>query len=678
MNIAGTVFSKEDLRTIANTIRMVSADGVEKANSGHPGMPMGMADLATVLWLKYLRYNAKEPTWFARDRFVVSNGHGSMLPYTLLHLAGYDMSMADLQAFRQWESKTPGHPEYGMTPGIEATTGPLGQGISNGVGMMLGQKLMHSKYASPNSAKFLDHRVFVFCGDGCLMEGVSSEASSLAGHLGLSGLIVIYDDNGISLADHTSVSFTEDVLKRYEAYGWHTMRVDGHDYDAIDKALEAATAVKDKPVMIAAKTIIGWGSPNKKDTHDVHGSPLGKAEMEATKKNLNWPQEPTFLVPEITKSAFAARAEELSAQYAEWSKDYDTWQKKFADLSIQLSTQLTYWLPGDLEEKLVATLPTDGKPVATRKLSESVLQGLSAVVPSLIGGSADLEPSTFTMIKGSRDISRTDFSGKNIRFGVREHGMGSIMNGLSYYGGYIPYGSTFLCFADYMRPTIRLAALSHLRGLFIYTHDSIFLGEDGPTHQPVEHLNALRIIPNVHVFRPADGLETAMCYKHAVGMSHGPAVMVFSRQGVPPLVRHDGFKNEDILKGGYAVMDGGVGKGDPNIVFVATGTEVSLAIDSAKKLGTKAKWRIVSMPCYELFKTQSDVYKDHLIPKSAKLVVCEAGSSFGWAQMLGRDPNDIVFVCIDHFGASAPASVLAEKFGFTTDSVVERVTKKFL
>jgi transketolase len=678
MNIAGTSFSNEDLRTIANTIRMVSADGVEKANSGHPGMPMGMADFASVLWLKYLRFNPKEPTWFARDRFVVSNGHGSMLPYTMLHLAGFDLSMADLQAFRQWDSKTPGHPEYGVTPGIEATTGPLGQGISNAVGMMLGQKMLHAKYAAPNSAKFLDHRTFVFCGDGCLMEGVSSEASSLAGHLGLSGLIVVWDDNGISLADHTSVSFTEDVLKRYEAYGWHTMRVDGHDYEAIDKVLAAAVAVTDKPVMIAAKTVIGWGSPNKKDSHDVHGSPLGKAEMEATKKNLNWPQEPAFFIPDVTKKAFALRVEELGVHYAEWQKGYTDWQKNFGDLAAQLKDQLNYKLPADLEDKLIATLPTDGKAVATRKLSESVLQGLSAAVPALIGGSADLEPSTFTMIKGSTDVKKNGFTGKNIRFGVREHGMGSIMNGLSYYGGYIPYGSTFLCFSDYMRPTIRLAALSHLRGLFIFTHDSIFLGEDGPTHQPVEHLSSLRIIPNVHVFRPADGLETAMCYKYAVGMSHGPAVMVFSRQGVPPLARRDGFKNDEILKGGYVLTEGGVGGQDPQIVFVATGTEVSLALDAAKKLGTKTKWRVVSMPCCELYAKQPQSYKDATVPKTAKLVVCEAGASFGWAQMLGRSPDDVEFVCIDRFGASAPASVLAEKFGFTAESVAERVVKRFL
>ncbi|MFN8391010.1 MAG: transketolase [Bdellovibrionota bacterium] len=666
-------YTKEQLTLVANTIRMLSADGVEKANSGHPGMPMGMADLAAVLWLKYLRFNPEQPKWLARDRFVLSNGHGSMLLYSLLHLAGFKLSIDDLKQFRQWESKTPGHPESYMTEGVECTTGPLGQGISNAVGMAIGQKLMASRY----DADLFAHRVFVFAGDGCLMEGVSSEASSVAGHLGLGNMIVIYDDNHISIAGHTELAFTEDVCKRYEAYGWNTMRIDGHDYDQIDKALAAAVAVTDRPTLIAARTTIGWGSPNKKDTHGVHGSPLGKDEMAATKKALNWPQEPTFYVPDETKKAFAGRIESLKQEYSSWVQKFEGWKKAKPDLAKGLDAQVKREVPADLADKLIAALPTDGKPVATRKLSQSVLQALSANVNSVIGGSADLEPSTLTLIAGSGDVEKGTFSGKNLRFGVREHGMGAIMNGLAYYGGYIPYGSTFLCFYDYMRPTIRLAALSHLPGLFIFTHDSIFLGEDGPTHQPIEHVNSARMVPNVHVFRPADGLEVAMCYKLAVELKTGPALFSLTRQNLPQLERPQAFKKEDIEKGAYVLYESKPGTA-PQICFVATGSEVGLALEAAKTLAEKAAVRVVSMPCCELFRKQSKQFRDQLVPPASKKVVCEAGTSFGWASILEADISSLECCCIDHFGASAPDTVLAEKFGFTAKSVVERVTKRFL
>lgn len=670
----GSQLTKEQLTLVANSIRMLSADGVEKANSGHPGMPMGMADLAAVLWLKYLKFNPAEPKWLARDRFVLSNGHGSMLLYSLLHLSGYKLTLDDLKQFRQWESKTPGHPESYMTDGVECTTGPLGQGISNAVGMAIGQKLLAERYGK-SAPELFDHKVFVFCGDGCLMEGVSSEASSVAGHLGLNNMIVLYDDNHISIAGHTELAFTEDVCKRYEAYGWHTQRIDGHDYEQIDRAIAAALQVKDRPCMIAARTVIGKGSPNKKDTHDVHGAPLGKDEMEKTRKNLNWPEEP-FYIPEETKKLFAARVEELKQGYSAWQEKFNAWKGANADLAKRLDSQLKREIPKDLEDKLVAALPTDGKPVATRKLSQLVLQALSANVGSLIGGSADLEPSTLTLINKSGDVQKNKFDGLNLRFGVREHGMGAIMNGLSYYGGYIPYGSTFLCFADYMRPTIRLAAVSHLKGLFIYTHDSVFLGEDGPTHQPIEHVNALRIIPNVHVFRPADGLETAVCYRLAVELEGSPAVFALTRQNLPEIQRPANFNRADIARGAYTAFEKGGSK--PSIVFVATGSEVSLAIDAAKLLPDTTAVRVVSMPCCELFGKQSKAVKDSIVPPDAKKVICEAGTKFGWLEILNANPADCEFVTIERFGFSAPANVIAEKIGFTPQAVAKKVSERFL
>ncbi len=669
-------FTKEQLTLVANTIRMLAADGVEKANSGHPGMPMGMADLAAVLWLRYLRFNPEQPKWLARDRFILSNGHGSMLQYALLLLAGFKVSLDDLKSFRQWGSITPGHPESFMTEGIECTTGPLGQGISNSVGMAIGQKLFAARYGQGDGASLFDHKVFVFAGDGCMMEGVSSEACSVAGHLGLGNLIVIYDDNHISIAGRTELAFTEDVPKRFEAYGWHTERIDGHDYDQIDKAIQNALAVKDRPCMIAARTIIGKGAPHKQGSEHVHGSPLGKEELAATKKALNWPTEPMFYVPDETKKIFAERIESLKQQYGEWQQKFSSWKSANGDLAARLDRQVRCVVPADLEQKLTAALPTDKGAVATRKLSQMVLQALSANVDSLVGGSADLEPSTLTLIAKSTDVAKSQFAGLNVRFGVREHGMGAIMNGLSCYGGFIPYGSTFLCFADYMRPTIRLAALSHLRGLFIFTHDSIFLGEDGPTHQPIEHLNSLRMIPNVHLFRPADPLETAICYKVAVELERAPAVFALTRQNLPVIERPAGFDTKTIASGAYTAFEAGGAK--PEIVFVATGSEVGLAIDAAKTLSAKVPVRVVSMPCCELFRKQPESARQALIPAGCKLVVCEAGTSFGWTSILEADPAKTEFVTIDHFGASAPANVLGEKFGFTPAAVVAKVTKRFL
>ena len=665
--------TKEQQVLVANTIRMLSVDGVEKANSGHPGMPMGMADLSTVLWFNFLRFNPQDPKWLARDRFVLSNGHGSMLLYSMLHLSGYAVSMEDLKAFRQWDSITPGHPEAGMTPGVECTTGPLGQGISNAVGMAIGQRLLAERYA--NGSDVFDHRIFVFAGDGCVMEGVSSEAGSLAGHLGLGSIKVIYDDNHISIAGRTDLAFSEDVCKRYEAYGWHTLRVDGHDYAAIDAALKEACAINDRPVLIAARTIIGKGSPNKADSYNVHGSPLGKDERAATIKSLNWVSEEPFFVPEEVRKLFAARVESLKGEFSAWNERFSAWQKSNPELATRLSAQLKRETPPDLEDRLVAALPKEGGSVSTRKLSGMVLQAASAAVDSLIGGSADLEPSTLTLIGKSSDVSKSSFKGLNLRFGVREHGMGSVMNGLSYYGGFIPYGSTFLCFADYMRPTVRLAALSHLQSVFIYTHESFFLGEDGPTHQPIEHLNSLRMIPNLWVLRPADGLETAVCYRMALERKGGPSALAFTRQDLPTLERPAAFKREDIAKGAYTVFERGA---KPDIVFVATGSEVSLALAAAKELPEATAIRVVSMPCRELYAAQPKAYREQLIPPTAKKIVVEAGTSFGWLGMIEARPEDTLMVTIDHFGASAPASVLAEKFGFTPKAVAARVKESFL
>jgi len=674
--ITSAQLTSAQLELCSKTIAMLSADGVEKANSGHPGMPMGMADCAAVLWLKYLRFNPQDPRWLNRDRFIVSNGHGSMLLYSLLHLCGYDLTMNDLMSFRQWGSKTPGHPESHMTPGVECTTGPLGQGISNAVGMAIAQRVMAERYNTSDQA-VCDHRIFVFAGDGCLMEGVSSEASSVAGHLGLGNITVIYDDNHISIAGHTELAFTEDVLKRYEAYGWHTLRVDGHDYAQIDSAIKESLSVTDRPTIIAARTYIGKGSPNKVDTHDVHGSPLGKDELALTKKGLGWPTDQMFYVPEDAKSVFAARVEELKKEYSQWQEKFGAWQKKNPDKAEKLKAQLNLTVGANLQDKLIeAVKDSVAKPISTRKLSGAVLQKASAEVSALIGGSADLEPSTLTLIKNSSDIQKNSFGGLNIRFGVREHGMGSIMNGFSYYGGFIPYGSTFLCFSDYMRPTLRLAALSHLPGLFIYTHESVFLGEDGPTHQPIEHLTSLRAMPNLWVMRPADAYETAVCYAIALERRDGPCAFAFTRQDLAPIERDQNFSPNMIRKGAYTVYESKPGSA-PQLVFVATGSEVSLAIASAKVLAADTSVRVVSMPCWELYAQQSKAEQEALIPSASNKVVVEAATTYGWLGMINAAPEKTLLIGIDHYGASAPAKVLAEKFGLTVESIVPKVKQRF-
>lgn len=652
--------NKDTLQLAADTIRILSAEAVEKANSGHPGMPMGMAELGAVLWTKFLKFNPQDPAWLGRDRFVLSNGHGSMLLYSLLHLSGFEVSIEDLKNFRQLDSITPGHPENFVTPGVETTTGPLGQGIANAVGMAIGQKLMSAKYGNG----IFDHKVWCFCGDGCLMEGVSSEASSIAGHLGLSNLVLVYDDNHISIAGETELAFTENVRTRYQAYGWRILEVDGHNIAQIEAAYKDALIDQQKPVLICARTSIGKGSPKKQGTEAAHGSPLGKEELLATKKAIAWPSEQEFFVPDAVASLFASRVEELKADYQLWQNSYASLVSKNSELVTKLKQQLSTSAPENLWQKIFEVMPKEA--VSTRKLSEIALQVVSKEVESLIGGSADLEPSTLTLIKGSSDVQKGEFSGKNLRFGVREHAMGSIMNGLSYYGGFVPYGSTFLCFLDYMRPAVRLAALTHLKGLFIYTHDSIFLGEDGPTHQPIEHLAMLRMTPNINTYRPADALETAVCYQSALDRQDGPSALIFSRQNLTPIPRKESFQASEILKGAYAALE----KGKPDLVIVATGSEVSLALEVAANLDNV---RVVSMPCVELFLAQPDSVKENLIPSAAKKVVIEAAIGFGWFDIVGGTKKDTLLVTMQSFGASAPQSALAKKFGFTKDQVLEKI-----
>ncbi len=671
---------KQKLELAANTIRILSAEAVERAKSGHPGMPMGMAELGLVLWLSYLRFNPQEPRWLGRDRFVLSNGHGSMLLYSLLHLCGYDLSLEDVKRFRQWESRTPGHPENYMTPGVETTTGPLGQGVGNAVGMALAQKLMSARYTASGLNPF-DHRVYCFCGDGCLMEGVSGEASSLAGHLGLNNLIMVYDDNEISIAGNTDLAFTEHVGQRYEAYGWFVQEIDGHDFEQIDAAYARAVKETSRPSFIIAHTTIGKGSPNKANDAEVHGSPLGANELKLTKQALHWPPSNTgeangvpqedleFFIPPDVFALFASRVEEVTSEFRSWEQRYANWRSRNAELASRFDVQFSCGVPEDLEEKLIAALPKESKPVATRKLGEVVLQAASANMTALIGGSADLEPSTLTLIKGSSDVGKSAFTGLNLRFGVREHGMGAIMNGLSYYGGFHPYGATFFCFLDYMRPAVRLACIAHLRGLFIYTHDSVFLGEDGPTHQPIEHLAILRATPRIWVFRPGDGLETAICYAQALQRNDGPCAMILTRQNLEPLHRPESFARADIRRGAYILSDAG---STPEVILVASGSEVPLAAAAAKLLGGIAV-RVVSMPCWEIFRAQPEDYRKKVLPPGLKKVVIEAASPFGWNDMLDTAYREVLVLGVERFGVSAPYAVIAEKLGFTAAQVAARV-----
>ncbi len=661
-----------------NTIRFLAVDGVEKAKSGHPGTPMGLADIAYVIWTEHLRHDPTHPHWKNRDRFVLSCGHASMLLYSLLHLTGYaDMTLDELKHFRQWGSKTAGHPEYGHATGIEVTTGPLGQGIAHAVGFALGEKMLAARFNGADAFKPVDHYIYGICSDGDLEEGISSEAASLAGHLGLGNLIFFYDDNHISIEGETRLSFSEDVRKRFDSYGWHTLYIDGHDRDAIRKAIRKAQKVTDRPTLIVSRTVIGWGSPNYHGTARVHGEALGGDEVKATKEALGWPQEPTFLVPDEVRAEFARKTKKLSRSRKVWEKGMEEWRQRNLQLAAEYDTFWAHTLPADFEQQLVAAGKSD-KPLATRALSGQVIQKMAELAPFVIGGSADLAPSTSTLIKNATSVERPKgadhappapeiFKGRNLHFGIREHAMGAIVNGLTLYGSWRAYGATFLIFSDYMRASVRLACLMNIPSIFVYTHDSIFLGEDGPTHQPIEHLFSLRMIPNMTLFRPADGDETAMAWAHAVSGDHGPTLLILTRQKLDLIKRAEGFDPKSILRGAY-VLDG-YEQGD--ITFIATGSEVGLAVSTADLLradGVNA--RVVSAPSLDLFDQQDAAYQDQVLGDRSKIVAIEAGRTGGWYKYAS---HDALLIGIDTFGHSAPYEQLIEHLGFTPEAVKARV-----
>ncbi|MGK7873849.1 MAG: transketolase [Xenococcaceae cyanobacterium] len=649
-----------------NSIRFLAIDAVEKANSGHPGLPMGAAPMAFVLWNRLMRFNPKNPAWFNRDRFVLSAGHGCMLQYALLYLTGYDsVTMDDIKQFRQWESKTPGHPENFMTKGVEVTTGPLGQGIANAVGFAMAEAHLAAKFNKPD-CKIVDHYTYVILGDGCNMEGVSGEACSLGGHLGLGKLIALYDDNHISIDGSTDLSFTEDVGKRFEAYGWHVQHVENGntDIDAIAKAIEAAKAVTDKPSLIKVTTTIGYGSPNKANTHDVHGAALGGDEVKATRENMGWEYK-EFVVPEDALNHFRKAVDRGAAYEEEWNQLFDEYKTKYPEEAAVLERMLSGKLPEGWDKSLPTYTP-ESKKDATRNQSGATLNALAGALPELIGGSADLAPSNKTLLKSSKDFQRGQYENRNLRFGVREHGMGAICNGIALHGsGLIPYGATFLVFTDYMRASIRLSALSHAGVIWVMTHDSVALGEDGPTHQPIEHVASLRAIPNLVVVRPADGNETSGAYKAAVERRDGPTLLALSRQGLPNL---PGSSIEKTTKGAYILSDS---DGTPDIILIGTGSETELCLKAAEQLrGEGKKVRVVSMPSWELFEAQDEAYQESVLPKAVtKRLAVEAGSSFGWCRYVGGEGATI---SIDRFGVSSPGGVALEHFGYTVDNVVAK------
>ncbi len=648
-----------------NTVRMLAADAVQQANSGHPGMPMGAADMAFVLWTRHLRFDARDPRWIGRDRFVLSAGHGSMLLYALLHLAGFECTLDDLRRFRQLGSRTPGHPEFGHLPGVEVTSGPLGQGFGNGVGMALGQAMLAAKLGPGSPVG--DHFVYAIVSDGDLMEGVAAEAASFAGHNRLGRLVYLYDDNEVTIDGKTSIAFTgEDVTKRFEGYGWHVQSVDGRDHEAIHRAIEAAKAELSRPSLVRVRTTIGFGSPGKAGKSSVHGAPLGNEELEATKRNLGWPVEPRFLVPDDVRAFWReVQAEKASRARAAREKE-KAWRAANPDQAALLDAHLERWVPERILERLLEG--ADGAD-ATRKLSSAAIQRAAPLVPALVGGSADLAESNLTDIKGGGSFSPENPGGRNVHYGIREHGMGAIQNGLAYDGLFIPFTGTFLQFSDYMRPAVRLAALSRLQTIYVWTHDSIFLGEDGPTHQPVEHLSALRAIPNLHLFRPCDPIEVAAAWAHALRRREGPTALVLTRQKLAPVRRAAGFAPGTVLRGGYVVE----APERARFTVVATGSELPLAQAALELLAKKGiLGRLVSMPCWELFEAQPEEWRDQVVPRSLPVATVEAARGIEWYRLAGRDG---LVIGIDRFGASAPEKALAEEYGFTPAKVADRLER---
>ncbi|MBN1967044.1 MAG: transketolase [Anaerolineae bacterium] len=645
-----------------NTIRTLSIDAVQKANSGHPGLPLGAAPMAYVLWTRFLKHNPRNPEWPDRDRFVLSAGHGSMLLYSLLYLTGYRVTLEDLQSFRQWGSVTPGHPEYRETPGVETTTGPLGQGFATAVGMALAEAHLAARFNRPGHP-IIEHLTYVLVSDGDLMEGLSHEAASLAGHLGLGKLIALYDNNHVTLSGPASESFSENIPQRFAAYGWHVLEVtDGNDVAAIAAALAEARANTDKPTLISVQTIIGYGSPNKGGTFESHGSPLGEEEVRLTKENLGWPTEPAFYVPEEARQHFRQAIDAGHAAQREWDERLAAYEAAYPELAAQLKQALAGQLP-EAWDADIPVFPADSKAIATRSAGGTVLNAIAARVPMLIGGDADLSPSTKTTLKGAGDLSRTDYTGRNIHFGVREHAMGALVNGLALHGGIIkPFTATFMTFSDYQRPAIRLGALMNLPVVYVFTHDSVGVGEDGPTHQPVEHVAALRAIPNVTVFRPADANETAQAW-HAAMLSDGPVVFALTRQNVPVLAPD---MVGDVSKGAYVLYEAGDG---PDVILIGTGSELQFALAAGQQLAAAGvAVRVVSMPSFEAFARQPAAYRESVLPSAVRArVSIEAGVTTCWGKWVGLDG---IAIGVDRFGASAPWKTIYEQFGLTTDAVV--------
>jgi transketolase len=657
-----------------NTIRFLAVDAVQKANSGHPGTPMGLAPLAYVLWTRHLRFNPKDPAWFDRDRFVLSNGHASMLQYAMLYLTGYDLTLDEIKNFRQWGSRTAGHPESTLIKGIEVTTGPLGQGFANGVGMGVAEQFLASTFNQPEH-KIVDHHTYVFCGDGCLEEGITSEASSFAGHHQLGKLIYFYDDNKITIDGPTSLTFTEDVHKRYLAYGWHVAEVhDANDLAEIDHAIHEAKNERDRPSMIIVHSHIGYGSPNKQDTSKAHGSALGKDEVLLTKDNLNWPTSPEFLVPNEVLKHMRASVEKGAALQNEWDEKFASYNKAYAKEAKVLQAAIECKLPKSWEKSLPVFSPKDG-PMATRTASGKVLNAIAAGIPTLIGGSADLNESTFVKLEEYGDFEPSPlyggtFKGRMINFGIREHAMGAILNGMAAHRGTYSYGSTFFCFSDYMRPAVRLAAVAGYHSIFVWTHDSVGLGEDGPTHQPVEHLMALRAIPHLNIIRPADANETAVAWKVALERNVGPTGLVLSRQKLPIFDHRKCAPAAGLERGAYVLSEASNGK--PDAILIATGSEVSLALEAQELLEKSGVHvRVVSMPSFELFEEQKESYKEEVLPEGiACRLSIEMGIATGWERYVGAKGASL---SIDHFGASAPAEKIMEAMGFTSENIASIV-----
>ena len=652
-----------------NTIRTLAMDAVQKADSGHPGLPMGMADVAYVLWTRFLKHNPTDPAWPDRDRFVLSAGHGSMLLYSLLHLTGYDLPLEELESFRQWGSRTPGHPEYGLTPGVEATAGPLGQGFANGVGMAISERFLAATFNRPGCPIF-DHYTYAIVSDGDLMEGVSHEAASLAAHLGLGKLVYFYDDNEISIEGSTDLAFTEDVPARFRAYGWHVQEVGGYHLEEIGAAIHTAQQETERPSLIVCHTHIGYGSPHKQDTAEAHGAPLGEEEVRLTKEALGWPPDAHFFVPDEALAVFRQAVERGRQAQAQWREAFERYRAAYPDEAALLETLWAGKLPEGWADALPRFSPNDGS-LATRNASGAVLNALARVLPTLIGGSADLAPSTNTLLKGYSDFQRATPAGRNFHFGVREHAMGSILNGMALHGGILPYGATFLVFSDYMRPPVRLAAMMHLPVVYVWTHDSVWVGEDGPTHQPVEQLAALRAIPNLVIIRPADANETAAAWRVALERRDGPTGLALTRQKVPVLFETNREAAQTVARGAYVLADS---SGIPGVVLIASGSEVHLALAARDVLAQRGiAVRVVSMPSWELFEAQPASYREAVLPPqvTARLVI-EAGVTQGWERYAGP-AGDVIG--LEHFGASAPYKVLMDKFGFTAQAVVERALR---